>query len=87
MERYNIKLVKSKAVCPKCKSNNLMLEEIWKDSSITWEQINGIFDRNDGSLEHGYAYKVEAKCKACAHIWTFKKASQIDDIVIEQIKP
>ena len=80
----NEKIVESKALCPKCKSKDLILEEIWKNSAISWEQINGKFDRNGGILEHGYPYKVEARCKKCDHTWAFKKAVQIDDIILTE---
>ena len=75
-------IVQSKCVCPKCKSNTLMLIELWRNHSIVWEQINGQFDRHEGSLEPGDAYKLEAKCKECGHQWTIRRALQISDIII-----
>jgi RNA polymerase subunit RPABC4/transcription elongation factor Spt4 len=75
------KIVKSKVVCPKCKSNSLTLVEVWKDHTITWEQENGEFDRKKGNLEMGDAYRVEAKCE-CGHQWRIRGALQIDDITV-----
>ena len=73
-------IVKSKVKCPKCgNKSNLKLHEIWSGHTITWEVEDGKFDRNDGSLEHGDAYKVQAECK-CGHGWTLRKALQIDDV-------
>lgn len=75
------KIVESKVKCPKCKhGNDLILIEVWIGHEITWEQINGKFDRNDGNLNPGDAYRVEAECK-CGHHWKIKKAIQIDEIV------
>lgn len=77
-------VVESKAKCPKCNSNDLVLTELWKDHSITWEQENGKFDRNDGELEMGDAYKVQAKCSKCNHAWTLRGVLQIDEIITKQ---
>lgn len=74
-------IVQSKAKCPKCKSNYLLLIEVWDGHEITWAQEDGKFDRYDGNLEAGDPYKVEAICKQCQHHWTIRKASQIDDII------
>ena len=75
------KIVESKVKCPKCKSgDDLVLVECWKGHEITWEQINGKFDYNDGNLNPGDAYKVEAECK-CGHYWTIRKALQIGDVI------
>jgi hypothetical protein len=74
-------IVESKVVCPKCKSKDLFLIEIWKDSGITWEQIGGKFDRNDGVLEHGGPYRVEARCKKCDYYWKIKKVTDIHEVI------
>jgi hypothetical protein len=75
-------IVNSKVKCPRCKSGNLSLIEVWEGHTITWEQIDGKFDREDGALEPGDAYKVNAHCSECNHTWRIRKALQIDDIVI-----
>lgn len=75
-----IKIVNSKVRCPKCKSNTLKLIEVWKDHEIIWEQENGQFDRDNGVLEPGDPYKVQAQCK-CGHAWTIRKALQIDEVI------
>lgn len=71
----------SKASCPKCGSKSLILLEVWKGHSITWEQIDGKFDVKDGSLEAGSAFRVEARCKDCKHTWKLRNANQIYDII------
>lgn len=74
-------IVKSKVKCPKCgNKNTLTLSEIWKGHTVSWNVIGGKFDRDDGNLEVGDPYKVQAQCK-CGHHWTIKKALQIDDII------
>lgn len=72
---------KSKLKCPKCKSINLTLVEVWHGHEIVWEQLNGEFDRNEGILEPGDPYKVEASCHKCLHHWTARGILQIDDII------
>lgn len=77
----NPNICASKAKCPKCKSRNLVLIEEWKDHTIQWVQEDGRFDRNDGVLEPGSPFRVEAKCRDCKHTWTFRGATQIDDLM------
>jgi hypothetical protein len=74
-------IVNSKVKCPKCKSKDLTLVEIWEGHAIHWQQTDGKFDRDEGILEPGDAYKVEGCCKSCKHRWTIRKALQIDDII------
>lgn len=76
--------VKTDKTCPKCGSKDFHIIEVWKYHTISWECIGGNFDRNDGSLEIGDAYKVQATCSKCKHSWTFKKALQIDDIITDK---
>lgn len=75
---------KSKAKCPRCKSKDLLLTELWKDAAIEWRQTDGEFDRADGNLSEGNPYKVEAKCCKCRHTWTLKGVIQIDNVIKEQ---
>ncbi len=79
------KIVESKVKCPKCKSgNNITLSEFWRESSITWQQVDGKFDRNDGNVNpDGDPYKVEALCR-CGHHWRVKGAIQITDVIKEE---
>lgn len=77
-------IVKSKAMCHKCGSRDLILVEIWEGHTIEWQQINGEFDKNDGTLEAGDPYKVEGQCKKCGHAWVFRKKIQITDLIITQ---
>lgn len=80
------KIVHSKAKCPKCKSNNLCLIELWKNHGISWIQKNGKFDIKDGALEPGDAYKVIGCCNNCYHRWTLKGCLQITDIIKTETK-
>jgi len=66
--------------CPKCKSTNLWLSEVWKNHGIQWEQVNGKIEKSDGNLEPGDPFKVCAECSNCKHRWTIRGASQIDDV-------
>lgn len=81
MSYNNQKIVESKIKCPKCKSDHLFLVEIWTDHGITWEQIGGKFDRNDGILDPGSPAWVEGECKKCGHRWKVKNAPQIDYVI------
>jgi hypothetical protein len=72
-------MINSKAKCPKCGSLNLKLVECWKDHTIDFEQHGGFVNINDGALEPGEPYKVEAKCN-CGHKWRLRNVLQIGDI-------
>jgi hypothetical protein len=72
----------SKVNCPKCKSKTLTLVECWKDHTIEWEQENGKFRMQDGCLNPGDAYKVQARCSECNHAWTIRGALQISDVCL-----
>lgn len=74
---------KSKAVCPKCKSKDLTLVEVWNGATISWEQIDGDFHRDEGNLEPGDAARVEGSCKKCNHRWTLRGILQIDEVIVE----
>lgn len=74
-------IVKSRLICHKCKSKDLFLTELWNDASIQWEQIDGIFDRNDGCQSEGNPYCIECQCKKCKHRWRVRSAMQIDEII------
>lgn len=74
----NEKIVQSRLKCFKCKSNNLLLVEVWTDHTILWEQLDGKFDRNDGNLDMGGPKCVECTCKNCGHQWKPKNCPQID---------
>jgi Zn finger protein HypA/HybF involved in hydrogenase expression len=63
--------------CPKCKSRNLFLIEVWKDHAISWLQENGIVDVDSSNIEMGNPYKVEAECNKCHHRWTLQKVYQL----------
>jgi hypothetical protein len=73
-------IVKCKVHCPRCKnSKTLTLVEAWKDHTISWQVEGGKFDRNDGALEMGDPFMVQATCP-CGHTWKVRKALQIDDV-------
>lgn len=66
--------------CPKCRSKSFIAVEIWEDAAIYFTVKNGLIDRENGMLEPGNPHKVQGRCD-CGHIWTFKNANQIDDII------
>ena len=74
-------VVKSKLICPKCKSKDLYIREIWHGHLIEWKQTNGIFDINDGNSDVGNPAFVEATCIGCDHSWKVRKAIQITGII------
>lgn len=74
----------SKVRCPKCKSNNLQLIEIWEGHTISWEQEDGKFDLNNGAQEPGGPYKVQGRCRGCDHWWTIKGIRQIHYVIPEE---
>ena len=61
--------------CPKCKSQEVELIEIW-DATIVWSPGNP-YDRK-GDLECGDPKKVEGHCLSCEHRWTFRGIIQVN---------
>ena len=72
----------TKVKCPKCKSDNFTLHEMWKGHTISWEVTNGTFDINEGIMDVGNPYQVQAYCKNCKHPWTLRKITQINDVIL-----
>jgi len=74
---------KTKAICPKCKSNNLTIIEI-SNAYQFWNQENGVINRSEGIMEPGDIIRVEGKCNEseCGHRWRFK-CLQIDNLLID----
>lgn len=60
--------------CPKCKSQDVVIVELWKNHGIVWFYGDG-FD--DGILDAGEPYKVEGSCRNCSHKWKFREIIQI----------
>ena len=72
--------VKSKAKCPKCKSNTLIITEIWHNI-LEFGQEDGYIEK-EGILESGGVGKTTGKCCKCNHRWTFR-SFQVTDLHIE----
>lgn len=70
----------SRVTCYKCGSDTLTIHELWKGHSISFNQVNGKIDFNEGIMEPGSPYRVEAEC-VCGHTWTIRKAIQIGNII------
>lgn len=61
--------------CPKCKSKEVTLVELWEGHSIVW--IPGSL-MGDGLLQPGEPYRVEGNCIACNHAWKIRGVIQIN---------
>jgi hypothetical protein len=70
----------TKVVCPKCGSRSLTLYELWKGHEIEWQQIGGVINRDEGVLNPGNPYAMEAKCK-CGHQWRLRNVTQIGNVL------
>lgn len=62
--------------CPKCKSKKLRLVELWKNHAVVWD-VGCSYD--EGILEQGDPYKVEAQCQECGHAWTLRGVTQVSE--------
>lgn len=72
----------SRVVCPKCRSKDLRVTEMWS-SQIEHIQINGEIDTSQGEKEHLYPIGLHASC-SCGHFWQLRGARQINDILSEK---
>ena len=66
--------------CPRCKSEEIELIEIWNGSSISFMLEGMMVDLNDGYKAYGYPVRVEAKCTDCEHQWKLRNITQITDL-------
>jgi hypothetical protein len=66
--------------CPKCKSKDLEVVELWEGHGIVFEQNAKGLVSPVGDLHPGDPYKVEARCLRCKHKWAIRKATQISNI-------
>ena len=74
----NNKLLPSKAICPKCKSKNLIITEI-AETNIIWNQVNGYIDIDDGIQESGSIIGIYGQCDDCNHKWKLR-CLQVTDL-------
>ena len=64
--------------CPKCKQAPVYYTELWKDTVIEFDIVDGEISEQ-GICNPGQPYGVEALCR-CGHKWKLKGVSQIGDI-------
>lgn len=69
----------NRCVCPKCKSTDLILTEVWENHSYHFFYKNGDIV-GKGVLEPGDPYKVKALCNDCYHKWCLDGVTQISEI-------
>jgi hypothetical protein len=67
--------------CPKCKSQNVLIVEHWKHHTISWYHD---MDQDEGIIEMGDPYKVEANCQDCKHVWWMRGIIQIKEEWFEE---
>jgi len=60
--------------CPKCKSQEVELIEIWS-AFIAWHPADPYY--NEGMLEPGDSQKVEGHCLLCDYHWTLRSVIQV----------
>lgn len=61
--------------CPRCKSREVRITEIWIAHTIQWNYGDAY---GAGTLEPGYPAKVRGQCRACDHAWTLRGVNQIN---------
>lgn len=77
-----MKKAKSKAYCPKCRCNNLILTEIIT-ASTSVIQSDGLIDPSTCYNQYGDPFKVEALCDNCGHEWSLYNVNQITEILVD----
>lgn len=68
--------------CPKCRSRSFAIVET-TENTTSWEVRDGTFDMSARDEQFSGFNSVGGNCRRCGHIWTFRKAQQIDDVVQE----
>jgi len=72
-----------KRICPRCRSRNLALSEIWQGHAIYWDKG---FSLDDGIHSDGEPKSVQGICLDCRHFWTLRGVRQVDEEVLESIQ-
>ena len=67
--------------CPKCKSQNVQLIEIWT-ATISWSPEEPYF--NQGNLHPGDPIRVEGHCLNCGHEWRIRNVVQVQPYWFEE---
>lgn len=62
--------------CPKCKSQEVEIIEIW-DATISWIPDDPYY--NQGALTPGDPQRVEGNCQNCGHKWRMRNVVQVDE--------
>lgn len=62
--------------CPKCRSQNVELIEIWS-ATISWIPNDPDFENGKGILTPGDPEKVEGRCLKCEHRWRIRNVVQV----------
>ena len=75
--------MKSKAMCPKCRSKDIFISE-YAITYIEWNQKNGEIE-DEGIQNPGEIIKVTGTCRKCKHYWTFRKIKDIYILIEEGI--
>lgn len=72
---------RTKARCPRCKSINLSITEHCINTQ-TWEQKDGLVNKEDGILNPGEVIGTFGQCEECSHVWKFR-CLQITNLFID----
>lgn len=76
---------KCSASCPKCRSNNLWLSEVWHDNGIYFQIKDGVFPDEASDHFQGAPVYVTAMCSDCKHEWRIRKGvTSIWDLVVDE---
>ena len=62
--------------CPKCRSQNVELIEIWS-ATISWNPYDFDFEKGKGILTPGDPEKVEGYCLECEYRWRIRNVVQV----------
>lgn len=68
-------------VCPKCKSINYQIVELWKGHALIWSPLlSRSYD--DTLMDVGDPYKVYGECLDCGYTWTFRGITRVSEELI-----
>lgn len=68
--------------CPKCKAkgSSIVLQELWRDHVIEFDQRDDGTVEAKGILKEGSAYGVQAWCLECQKKWRLRGVTQITNL-------
>lgn len=80
MPKFSFAGKKCTLKCPKCRGQNLQVDEVWNGNGIHFTITDGVMPDEADDHFQGGPVALHCGCRDCKHNWTPRKARTINDI-------